>query len=76
MGGNAASTGAPYQTGVRALNPVTGKVVWEHVTGARRGSGWTGGTLASAGNLVFFGDASDFGAFDARDGRELWRAKT
>ncbi len=75
LGGHAASTGAPYQTGVRALNPVTGTVVWENVTGARRGTGWTGGTLASAGNLVFFGDAGDFGAFDARDGRELWRAK-
>ncbi len=74
LGGKVKSTGAPYQTGVRALHPVTGTVAWENLTGVRRGSGWTGGTLASAGNLVFFGDGSDFVAFDARDGRELWRA--
>ena len=35
---------------------------------------WNGGTLATAGDLVFQGDGDGlFRAFDALDGRELWR---
>jgi PQQ-dependent dehydrogenase (methanol/ethanol family) len=37
---------------------------------------WNGGTLATAGNLVFQGDAHGvFHGYDARDGRELWHFK-
>ena len=35
---------------------------------------WNGGTLATAGNLVFQGDAEgNFNAYDARTGKPLWR---
>lgn len=35
---------------------------------------WNGGTLTTAGDLVFHGTADGlFRAFDARNGRELWR---
>ena len=35
---------------------------------------WNGGTLATAGDLVFQGTADGFfSAYDARDGRRLWR---
>ena len=57
---------------LRALDIQTGKVVWEQ---AQEGPGRTwGGVLATAGNLVVYGDDSgDFAAVDARDGRKLWR---
>ena len=38
---------------LRALDTTTGKVVWEHSSA----SGWDGGVLSTAGNLVFQGDA-------------------
>lgn len=54
-----------------AWDPVVQKEVWrkEHV------SPWNGGTLATAGNVVFQGTAdARLIAFDARDGKELWLA--
>ncbi|MEN5215103.1 PQQ-dependent dehydrogenase, methanol/ethanol family [Pseudomonas pudica] len=53
-----------------AWDPVRAKPAWsvEHV------GLWNGGTLSTAGNLVFEGtQQGQFMAFDARDGRELWR---
>jgi PQQ-dependent dehydrogenase (methanol/ethanol family) len=52
-----------------AWDPVAQKERWrvEHV------SPWNGGTLTTAGNLVFQGTADGrFIAFDARDGKKLW----
>ncbi|WP_236778686.1 PQQ-dependent dehydrogenase, methanol/ethanol family [Azoarcus olearius] len=52
-----------------AWDPVKQKEVWrkEHV------SPWNGGTLVTAGNLVFQGTAdARLIAYDARDGKELW----
>ena len=52
-----------------AWDPVTQKEKWkvEHV------GPWNGGTLATAGNLVFQGTADGrFVAYDARDGKKLW----
>ena len=52
-----------------AWDPVRQKEAWrvEH-TGA-----WNGGTLATAGNLVFQGTVDGrFVAFDAKTGRQLW----
>ena len=38
---------------------------------------WNGGTLATAGNLVFQGTADGrFVAYDARDGKKLWEVPT
>ena len=54
-----------------AWDPVQQKEVWrkEHV------SPWNGGTLTTAGNLVFQGTADGrFIAYDARNGQELWQA--
>ncbi|MBE7419028.1 MAG: PQQ-dependent dehydrogenase, methanol/ethanol family [Ideonella sp.] len=56
-----------------AWDPVTQKEKWvvEHV------SPWNGGTLATAGNLVFQGTADGrFVAYDARDGKKLWETPT
>jgi quinohemoprotein ethanol dehydrogenase len=54
-----------------AWDPVQQKEVWrqEHV------SPWNGGTLATAGNVVFQGTADGrFMAFEAKSGAKLWEA--
>jgi alcohol dehydrogenase (cytochrome c) len=56
---------------LRALEPTTGKRVWEYpMTGP--GESWAG-TVSTAGGVVFFGDDDgQLVAIDARDGRHLW----
>jgi len=52
-----------------AWNPVTEREVWR----ARLAGPWNGGTLSTAGNLVFEGNAAGyFVAYRATDGRKLW----
>jgi quinohemoprotein ethanol dehydrogenase len=56
-----------------AWDPVTQSEKWkvDHV------GPWNGGTLTTAGNLVFQGTADGrFVAYDARDGRKLWETPT
>ncbi|HEU4733847.1 MAG TPA: PQQ-dependent dehydrogenase, methanol/ethanol family [Kofleriaceae bacterium] len=56
-----------------AWDPVAQREVWrvEHV------SPWNGGTLTTAGNLVFQGTADGrFVAYDAKTGKKLWEAPT
>lgn len=51
-----------------AFNPKTGKVEWSH----DYPSAWNGGTMTTAGNLVFQGTAlGQFKAYAADDGKEL-----
>ena len=53
-----------------AVNVDTGKVAW----GVKTEQPLIGGVLATAGNLVFNGEANGwFKAFDAATGKELWR---
>jgi alcohol dehydrogenase (cytochrome c) len=74
MGSASVHTGEPIGAGIRALNPITGELVWEYLRQRpQRNVGRIGGALSTAGNVVFAGDLLDFVAFDARDGRELWR---
>lgn len=55
---------------LRAMDPVTGKVVWEH----KENMPLWAGVLATAGDLVFTGTGDGFfKAFDARTGEELWK---
>ena len=52
-----------------AWDPVTQKEVW----GVDQPIPWNGGTLSTAGGLVFQGDAKGYlKAFDAASGEELW----
>jgi PQQ-dependent dehydrogenase (methanol/ethanol family) len=56
-----------------AWDPVAQKEAWR----VEHRAPWNGGTLATAGGLVFQGTVDhDFRAFDAADGRELWRFAT
>ncbi len=73
-GTNHSST-EPSQKILLALSPSNGRVVWSYPqVGA--GRSW-GGTLSTAGGLLFFGDDSEsFEAVDARTGRALWHFNT
>jgi glucose dehydrogenase len=55
-----------------AYNPVTQKPVWT----VDRPLPWNGGTMTTAGNLVFQGDIGGvFHAYDAQSGKELWNMR-
>ena len=58
---------------MRAMDPATGKIVWENKNYAPL---W-GGVLATAGGLVFYGTPEGFlKAVDAKTGKELWSFQT
>ena len=58
----------PRSRGVlRAVDPATGKVAWEHETS----SAWDGGVLSTGGNLVIQGDAAGFLNVYAADSGKL-----
>ena len=58
-----------------ALSPASGKKVWQYLQ-AGRGNSW-GGTLTTAGGLVFFcDDAESFEAVAAESGKPLWNFNT
>jgi len=58
---------------LRAMDPRTGKIVWEYKNKAPL---W-GGVLTTAGNLVFTGTPEGYlKAFDAKTGQELWKFQT
>jgi quinohemoprotein ethanol dehydrogenase len=59
----------PYKGRLLAWDPIARKPRWT----VEYGNYWNGGTLATAGNLVFQGTASgDFYAYRASDGQKLW----
>jgi len=72
--GNDTDVKPPTQAGplgrLVAIDPTTQKTAW-HLDLPLP---WNGGTMTTAGNLVFFGDIQGvFHALDAKTGKELWR---
>ncbi|MCW2237826.1 methanol/ethanol family PQQ-dependent dehydrogenase [Azospirillum canadense] len=62
-----------YIGALRAIDPKTGKIVWEYKNPAPL---W-GGVLTTAGNLVFTGTPEGaLKAFDAKTGKEVWHFNT
>jgi len=58
---------------MRAMDPKTGKIVWENKNGAPL---W-GGVMATGGDLVFYGTPEGFlKAVDAKTGKDLWKFQT
>ncbi|AWI55676.1 PQQ-dependent dehydrogenase, methanol/ethanol family (plasmid) [Aquabacterium olei] len=58
---------------LRAIDPKTGKIAWEH----KETFPLWAGTLTTAGNLVFTGTTDGYvKAFDAKTGKELWKFQT
>jgi len=59
----------PFWGAVRALDPMTGKLVWEW---KHNSPSWSG-VLSTAGGTVFTGDAEgNFIALNAKSGKALW----
>jgi len=75
MGGTFGPAPEPAQRVLRAIDPQTGKVAWELPQFGNVDS-W-GGVLATAGDVVIFGDDSgSLAAADARSGKALWSFQT
>ena len=75
MGGTFGPAPEPAQRVLRAIDPQTGKVAWELPQFGNVDS-W-GGVLATAGDVVIFGDDSGaLAAADARSGKALWSFQT
>ena len=67
-GMNPPKDSAPRGT-LSAIDPATGRIEWQ----VKHDTWLWGGTLATAGDLVFMGDPKGYlRAYDARSGRELW----
>jgi alcohol dehydrogenase (cytochrome c) len=58
---------------VRAFKAGTGERVWEFKMPSRVNWNPIGGTVTTAGYVVFFGDKEFFYGLDAETGRELWK---
>jgi alcohol dehydrogenase (cytochrome c) len=75
MGGTFAAAPEPARRVLRAIDIQTGKIAWELPQSGNVDS-W-GGVLATASDLVFFGDDSGaFAAADAKSGKRLWSFQT
>ena len=62
-----------YIGALRAVNPKTGKVVWE----VKNSAPLWGGVMTTAGGLVFYGTPEGYlKALDAKTGKELWKFQT
>jgi alcohol dehydrogenase (cytochrome c) len=60
-----------------AIDGATGKIRWQTRTEDRLSNPLGGGSMATAGNLVFYGDSRGFlNAADARTGKVLWQYQT
>lgn len=58
---------------LRAIDPITGKIAWEH---KEEFPLWAG-TLTTAGGMLFTGTSDGYlKAFDAKNGNELWKFQT
>ena len=68
-----APTNDPGWGALRAIDPQTAEIKWEF----KQYSPPRAGTMATAGGLVFAGNAEGYLlAFDARSGKELWHIQT
>jgi alcohol dehydrogenase (cytochrome c) len=62
-----------YIGSLRAVDPKSGKIVWENKNSAPL---W-GGVMTTAGDLVFYGTPEGYlKALDANSGKELWKFQT
>jgi alcohol dehydrogenase (cytochrome c) len=62
-----------YIGAMRAIDPKTGKIVWENKNAAPL---W-GGVMTTGSDLVFYGTPEGFlKAVDAKNGKELWKFQT
>jgi alcohol dehydrogenase (cytochrome c) len=74
-GGGAAGIAGETQVGaIKAIDPETGKIVWEFPLSR---TSFTAGVLSTAGNVVFAATAEgNLIGLDAKTGKLLWRYQT
>jgi alcohol dehydrogenase (cytochrome c) len=76
LGGKTVANVGAAPSYLTAIDYRTGKAAWRHQFPGVTGAGGAGGVLATAGDVVFTGDAAgNFVAFDARDGKPLWHSR-
>jgi alcohol dehydrogenase (cytochrome c) len=75
LAGKAVAPVGSWPSALRAIDYRTGKAGWRHEFPGVNGGGGAGGILATAGKLVFTGDAAgNLVAFDAANGTALWHS--
>jgi alcohol dehydrogenase (cytochrome c) len=76
LGGKATSGVGSAPSYLTAIDYKTGKAAWRHQFPGVSGGGGSGGVLATAGGVLFTGDAGgNFVAFDANTGKPLWYSR-
>jgi len=76
LGGKTVAPVGAAPSSLTAIDYRTGEVAWRHLFPGVTGTGGAGGVLATAGDLLFTGDAGgNFVAFDASNGAPLWHAR-
>jgi alcohol dehydrogenase (cytochrome c) len=76
LGGKTVANVGASPSYLTAIDYKTGKAAWRHEFPSMTNAGGSGGVLATAGDVVFTGDAAgNFVAFDARDGKALWHSR-
>jgi alcohol dehydrogenase (cytochrome c) len=76
LGGKTVANVGSAPNYLTAIDYKTGKVAWRHAFPSLTGAAGAGGVLATAGDLVFTGDAAgNFVAFDATNGKPLWHSR-
>ncbi|HTM27595.1 MAG TPA: acido-empty-quinoprotein group A [Vicinamibacterales bacterium] len=75
LAGKAVAPVGSWPSALQAIDYRTGKPAWRHEFPGGSGGGGAGGILATAGKLVFTGDAGgNLVAFDAATGTPLWHS--
>jgi alcohol dehydrogenase (cytochrome c) len=69
------ATSQPAVSAIKAIDPSDGSIRWERrlESGGPEVRRAVGGVLSTATGIVFAGYRTDFFAFDAEDGAELWK---
>ena len=76
LGGKTTSGTGSAPSYLTAIDYKTGKAAWRHQFPGVTGGGGSGGILATAGGVLFTGDAGgNFVSFDASTGKPLWHAR-
>ena len=76
LGGKTVANVGAAPSYLTAIDYKTGKAAWRHQFPSLTNAGGSGGVLATAGDLVFTGDAGgNFVALDARNGKPLWHSR-
>lgn len=72
LGSSRGLVGKRFITGVRAIDPADGRIVWTHAHAEREQDAETSGLMTTAGGLVFGADQANVFALNGQTGEKLW----